>query len=196
MKKLIAFGDSITAGYQADIETPYTDYLEPLMGDEWVFVNMGINGELTSQMLKRFERDVIRHKPDVVVILGGTNDIGWGIESQSIIKNLKSMVQQALDAGITPIPCAIPSLIGFDELILPRQEVNAAIAQFAKEKEIHFVDLFTVTADEKNWLDQKYSSDGLHLNTQGYKLMAETIYEQALTRIVNRNAPVDRDNHQ
>ena len=99
------------------------------------------------------------------------------------------MIQQALDAGITPVPCAIPSLIGYNELIQPRQEVNAAIAQFAKEKKIHFVDLFTVTADEQNWLAGKYSSDGLHLNTDGYKLMAETIYEQAL--ILIRNAPGD-----
>jgi lysophospholipase L1-like esterase len=194
MKKLIAFGDSLTAGYQTGIETPYTDYMKPLLGNEWVLENMGINGELTSQMLERFERDVIRHKPDVVVILGGTNDIGWGIETQTIIKNLKTMIQQALDAGITPIPCAIPSLIGFNKLIQPRQEVNTAIAQFAKERKIHFVDLFSATTDEKNWLDQKYSSDGLHLNTQGYKLMAQTIYQQALTRIVNRSDPEGAEN--
>ncbi len=193
MKKLIAFGDSLTAGHQNGPETPYTDYMKPLLGNEWVLVNMGISGELTSQMLMRFERDVIRHKPDVVVILGGTNDIGWGIETHSIINNLKSMVQQALDAGITPIPCAIPSLIGFNELIQPRQEVNAAIAQFANEKKIRFVDLFTATADEKNRLDQKYSSDGLHLNTRGYKLMAETIYEQALKHIIHRSAPDDAE---
>jgi lysophospholipase L1-like esterase len=186
MKKLIAFGDSLTRGYQTYKETPYIDFLKPLLGEGWVLENKGINGELTTHMLARFKQDVSRHRPDVVVILGGANDIGWEIENPIIIKNLKAMVQKALDKQITPVVCAIPSLRGFARLIPPRQEVNTAISQFAKEKNIAFVDLFTVTADKNLWLAEKYADDGLHLNTEGYKLMAETIYHQALEDIVNR----------
>ncbi len=183
MKKLIAFGDSLTCGYQSGLtskETPYTNYLKPLLGNDWILENKGINGEVTAQMLKRFERDVINHKPNVVVILGGTNDIGWGIDTKIIINNLKTMIQKALDAGITPIPCAIPSLIGNKRLILYRQEVNSEIAKFAKEKNLRFVNLFAATADKNLNLDRKYNNDGLHLNTDGYKLLAQVIYEQAL----------------
>jgi lysophospholipase L1-like esterase len=186
MKKLIAFGDSLTRGYQTYKETPYIDFLKPLLGEGWILENKGINGELTAQMLARFERDVIRHRPDVVVILGGANDIGWEIDNKIIIKNLKKMIQKALDKQITPVACAIPSLRGFSRLILPRQEVNTAISQFANEKNIAFVDLFAVTADENLWLAGKYADDGLHLNTEGYKLIAETIYQQALIDIFHR----------
>jgi lysophospholipase L1-like esterase len=185
MKKLIAFGDSLTRGHQTYKETPYIDFLKPLLGKGWVLENKGINGELTTQMLTRFERDVMRHRPDVVVILGGTNDIGWGIDNKIIIKNLKAMIQKALDKKITPVICAIPSLRGFGRLVPPRQEVNTAISQFAQEKNIAFVDLFTITADENLWLAGKYADDGLHLNTEGYKLIAETIYQQALKEIVH-----------
>lgn len=192
MKKLIAFGDSLTRGYQTYQETPYIDFLKPLLGEEWILENKGINGELTTQMLARFERDVIRHRPDVVVILGGTNDIGWGIDNEIIIKNLKTMIQQALNKQITPVICAIPSLRGFDRLIPPRQKINKAISQFAKEKNIAFVDLFNATADKNLWLAEKYADDGLHLNTEGYKLIAETIYQQALIDIVRHRDPSGR----
>jgi lysophospholipase L1-like esterase len=161
-------------------ETPYTSYLKTLLGDNWILENKGINGELTGQMLNRFRRDVIDHKPDFVVILGGTNDIGWGIDNNTIINNLKAMIQKALDAGITPIPCAIPSLIGNKRMIEYRQEINNEIAEFAKEKNLRFVNLFTATADKNLNLDKKYNNDGLHLNTDGYKLFADVIYEQAL----------------
>jgi lysophospholipase L1-like esterase len=189
MKKLIAFGDSLTRGYQTGsgrgtLETPYVDYLKPLLGNNWILENKGINGELTGDMLTRFQRDVIGHKPDVVVILGGTNDIGWGIDIQVIAKNLKTMIRQALDAGITPVPCAVPSIIGFDQMIVTRQKVNAVIYEFAQEKNLRFADLFTATADEKMRLAAKYADDGLHLNTDGYKLMAKTIYTQALVPIL------------
>ncbi len=183
MKKLIAFGDSLTRGYQSGIifkETPYTSYIKPLLGDNWTLENKGINGELTSQMLARFNRDVINHKPDVVVILGGTNDIGWGVDTKNIVDNLKTMIQKSLDAEIIPIPCAIPSLIGYEHLVLHRQVVNAEIVRFAKDKNLSFVDLFTVTADKNHNLDRKYSNDGLHLNTDGYKLIAQAFYVPAL----------------
>lgn len=191
MKKLIAFGDSLTRGYQPSPifnETPYINYLKPLLGENWILENKGINGELTDQMLERFQRDVISRKPDVVVILGGTNDIGWGIDTKIIIENLKTMMQKALDAGITPVACAIPSLMGYKRLIPPRQEVNAEIARFAKEKNLRFVDLFAAIAEKNLFLKKKYSSDGLHLNTDGYKLMAQIIYEQALARIIRDQA--------
>ncbi len=189
-KKLVAFGDSLTFGMVGGRrfglfteEAPYTEYLAPLLGKNWILLNKGVNGDLTSQMLKRFNNDVISQKPDIVVILGGTNDIGLGIDTKTVISNLKIMIQKALDAGITPVTCAIPSLVGFYGFIAPREEVNKAISLFAKEKGLQYVDLFRGTADTNKQLSEKYSSDGLHFNKEGYKLMAKLIYEQGLKSI-------------
>jgi len=187
-KTIIAFGDSLTRGLQIssgrfDKETPYTDYLKPMLGNGWKVRNKGISGELTHEMLERFSKDVVIEKPDVVVILGGSNDVGWGVPAETVIENLKTIIQQAIDAGIKPIPCAIPSIMHNKKLVPPRRKINLAIALFAKNNGIPFVDLFSATSDEGGMLARQYSSDGLHLSTKGYKLMAKTIYEQGFKKI-------------
>src|SRR3990170_5815970 len=91
----VAFGDSLTVGFQYPApsslwneETPYTDFLQVKvanmlnligqLGSITVqFRNRGVNGDVTSNMVIRFKRDVIDLKPECAIILGGSNDIGW-----------------------------------------------------------------------------------------------------------------------
>lgn len=110
--KIIAFGDSLTVGYLSPFEaTPYAGFLQPLLDPQTEIYVAGVSGETTADMLRRFDRQVIKNRPDDVIILGGTNDLGWGLSIDPIVANLTRMYQTAQKAGIFPIACAIPSLL-------------------------------------------------------------------------------------
>ena len=200
----VAFGDSLTVGFQSPTWnsfwpeiTPYTDFLqtktENLLrrlgqsGSVIVkFHNKGINGDLTSNMLLRFKRDVIDLKPNYVIILGGSNDIGWGIPAKEIFSNLTKMYVDAKEYAIEPIACTVPSILGFDSYIPPRLELNKLIRKFCVNNELICVDLFTATSDSQtNRLLKEFSNDGLHLSTKGYEKIAETIFSEAIEEIIN-----------
>lgn len=152
-------------------------------------VNKGISGELTSDMLERFNRDVIEQQPSHVITIGGTNDIGWNLAVSQIFLNLKAMYDIAESHGIVPVACTIPSILGFDDMISPRISLNRLIREEAERRRIPFVDLFNATAESKtNRLLQQYSGDGLHLNAEGYRRIGETIFNQWLRRVLDQHA--------
>lgn len=178
--KIIAFGDSLTVGYQyPDPPAPYAAFLASLLPPATVIGVAGVCGETTSDMLFRFDRDVLKGRPDTAIILGGTNDLGRGLPADPILSNLTQMYRQALAAKITPVACTVPSLLGADDFIPPRLALNQKIEREAKTLQIPFVDFFRTTADPEGRLLEKYSSDGLHLNSRGYEKMAQVLYETA-----------------
>ena len=114
---IICFGDSLTAGFQTPTpqhptgsETPYGDFLQERLGDRAQIQVSGICGELTGEMVLRFRQDVLAHKPAYVVILGGTNDLGWNAQPQEIMRNLVKLYEQALADRITLVPVTVPSI--------------------------------------------------------------------------------------
>jgi lysophospholipase L1-like esterase len=185
--KIVAFGDSLTVGETGftpftseEAVTPYPECVERL-AEEYLrgrkadlkveVVNKGVNGDLTFGMLKRFPRDVVAEKPDYVIILGGANDIGWGLDVQMIAHNLTSMYDAGRNEGIGAVACAVPSILGCDELITPRLELNRTIA----------------SADQHNKrLLEEYSADGLHLNTKGYERMGNYVFEKWLQTLLDQ----------
>jgi acyl-CoA thioesterase-1 len=183
---IVCLGDSLTVGYQNPFldpikveETPYTDILEEKMGSRIKIYNKGLCGELTRDMLHRFEHDVISHQPDYVIILGGSNDLGWNFPPREIYKNLVEMYKQAKAAGIKPIACTIPSILRFDDLIPPRKKLNILIKEYCKKNHIMCIDLFSALSNIKTGrLREEFSSDGLHLSKEGYEVMGETIYKE------------------
>jgi acyl-CoA thioesterase-1 len=198
----VAFGDSLTVGYQPPTlgdempqPTPYTEFLEERIGKmpglEMAraplveFLNRGVVGELTEDMLGRFDRDVVKAGPDFVIILGGSNDLGWGVEPQSVAENLAMMYREAARHGIQPIACTVPSVLGFDEGIPPRLVLNRLIKEYSAEHGQVCVDLFTATCDSTGRLREECSSDGLHMNTRGYEEMAGAIFSEAVRDIVS-----------
>ena len=162
--KIVALGDSLTVGendhfLDSDEDITYPGHLAALARSHLdshrstmkiSVVNKGISGELTSGMLERFPRDVIAEKADHVIILGGTNDIGWNMSPSIIADNLAVMYDSALGEGIGPVACSIPSILGFDELIPPRLRLNQIIQSNASKRGIAFVDLFTATCRPTN----------------------------------------------
>lgn len=176
--KIIAFGDSLTVGYVTPFETaPYASFLAQRLGPQTTIQVAAISGELTSEMLSRFDRDVIKPKPDKVIILGGANDIGWGLPTDEILSHLSKMYREAIARKITPVACAVPSILGADDYIPPRRALNEKIQKEAAALQIPYVDLFDATADHGGRLHAAFSSDGLHLNPKGYEKIAESIYE-------------------
>jgi acyl-CoA thioesterase-1 len=138
-------------------------------------------------MLLRFRRDVIDVRPDHTIILGGANDIGWGIPVDDIFDNLRRMFRMAKDQRIGRVGCAVPSILGWDEGIKPRLELNEAVKSFCHEMGIPCADVFQATCDPGTMrLRADFSSDGLHLNESGYKEIADTIYKEAIEDLLTK----------
>jgi lysophospholipase L1-like esterase len=200
--KIVALGDSLTVGeneleladsvqttsYPKYLETLAKEHLRNLQTDLKVNVlNRGINGDLTSGMLERFSRDVVDEKADYVIILGGTNDLGWGFDPVIISHNLTTMYDAAMNTGIVPVACSVPSILGFDALIPPRLKLNRMIRTEAEKRSIPFMDLFTATADpQTNRLSEDNSADGLHLTTKGYQQIGKYIFDKWLRPLLDQ----------
>jgi lysophospholipase L1-like esterase len=192
---VICFGDSLTAGFQSPTaehptgqETPYGRYLQDYLGGTAQVRTSGVCGELTGEMVMRFRRDVLDRKPGYVSILGGTNDLGWNGSPDDIMCNLVKLYEQTFADGGIPIPVTVPSIRveGSQESwegqewvsghLAQRQLLNRLIREYAMAKHIAYVDLFCATADpDTNQLAERYSNDGLHLTTAGYRLFAEQV---------------------
>lgn len=199
---VICFGDSLTAGFQSPTpdnptgrETPYGEFLQEQLGAGGQVRISGICGELTGEMAMRFRQDVLRHKPARVIILGGTNDLGWNARPPDIMRNLVKMYELALADRITPIPVTVPSirvaaeqagpdgLAWIDDHIARRRQLNGLIRQYAESKRLAWIDLFSATAEpETGQLAGQYSNDGLHLTTAGYRRLAQLLYDRVFAR--------------
>lgn len=149
------------------------------------YVNRGINGQTTPQMLLRFRQDVIDLNPKVVVILAGTNDIAGNtgpMTLEQIRDNILSMVELAKMNGIEPIVCSV--LPAFDYPWRPGLEPNIKIPKLnnmlktmAKEKGVLYLDYFTEMTDERNGLPPKLTTDEVHVTKAGYEIMEEMVNE-------------------
>jgi acyl-CoA thioesterase I len=204
---IICFGDSLTAGFQsptpecpAGQETPYGRFLKEWLGPSVEIRVSGICGELTSEMAMRFRRDVLEHRPDHVVVLGGTNDLGWNAHPGDIMRNLVKMYELARASDIAPVPVTVPSLrvditgggaeagAWLEQHVERRQVLNGLIQDYAASKRLTCVDLFTATADPvTHQLAAPYSNDGLHLTTAGYRLLARLLYDQVFAKVLTDN---------
>ena len=183
--KIIAFGDSLTVGYQSPSadnphgeSTPYGRFLQERLGPRAEIIVSGVNGELTGEMAMRLGTDVLAARPDYVVILGGANDIGWGAQPSAIMRNLLTMYERCRGAGIRPVAVTVPSIRGADAFIPPRLALNQLILDYCGRTTLPAVDLFAATVEpETQRLAARYSNDGLHLTTAGYRALAERLYD-------------------
>jgi len=190
--RIVTFGDSLTVGYQSPTarnpggeSTPYGRFLQDRLGPAAEVLIRGVNGELTAEMAMRLGADVLPLRPDYVVILGGTNDLGWGAQPGEVMRNLVTMYERARGSGIRPVAVTIPSILGFDDGIPPRRTLNRLIMEYGRNKPQPVVDLFTATAEPETLrLAEAYSNDGLHLTTEGYRLLGELIYREVFSREV------------
>jgi len=204
----MCFGDSLTAGFQSPTRenpqgrsTPYGEWVQARLGAASQVQVSGICGELTGEMVLRFRRDVLAHQPHYVVILGGTNDLGWNGPTHEIMRNLVKMYEQTLASGAVPVPVTVPSLRVEDAggsreglewvagHLQRRRELNGLIREYAATKQLAAVDLFAATAEpETELLAPEYSNDGLHLTTAGYRLFADLVCRDVLQPALSKTA--------
>jgi lysophospholipase L1-like esterase len=151
------------------------------------YVNRGIGGQTTSQMLLRFRADVVNLHPKVVVFLGGTNDIAGNTGNVSldmIEDNIFSMMELAKTNDIAVVLCSV--LPVFDYPWSPGKEpaekiieLNNALKFYAETHDITFVDFHRPMKDERNGLRLELGEDGVHPNVAGYLIM-EPLVEAAI----------------
>ncbi|MBS0171142.1 MAG: hypothetical protein JSR62_12370 [Nitrospira sp.] len=195
---ILCFGDSLTAGYHtpspsnpSPADAPYGHVLQERLGPRGQVELSAVCGEVTGEMLLRFRASVLDRRPRVVIILGGTNDLGWHADPAEIMRNLLKMYELARANAIVPVPVTVPSIrieLGegnpeaaswLAQHIHHRQALNASIAEYAVTKGLRYLDLFTATAEPDSlMLAQPYSNDGLHLTTAGYRLFGQLAYER------------------
>ena len=185
--RVVFMGDSITDSWQ-----------NPKYGGFFPgkpYIDRGISGQTTPQMLIRFRPDVIALNPRVVVILAGTNDIAGNtgpMTLQDIEDNLMSMFDLAHANGIRVVFASILPISDYEkandgqQIIHSKQRppeqitaLNAWMKTYAKAHGGAYLDYFSAMADDKGFLREELSEDGLHPNQKGYEIMAP-LAEQAI----------------
>ena len=156
------------------------------------YIDRGVGGQTTAQMLVRFRQDVIALKPAVVHILAGTNDFAGNAGPttlEAIKNNIASMVDLAIANDIRVVLGSVPPSGSFPwrpTVLEPAQhivEMNEWLRRFAREKSLIYVDYHEPLADERDAMKQTFSNDGVHPNRDGYSVMeplARHAIEQAL----------------
>lgn len=147
------------------------------------FIDRGISGQTTSQMLVRFRADVVNLNPKAVVFLAGTNDIAENtgpISIENIFGNIVSMVEIASANNIRSILCSVLPVYQYSwnkeiEPVSKIKELNQMLRDYANTNNIPYVDYYSVFVDDKGGFPEKYSQDGVHPNLEGYKIMEQIV---------------------
>ena len=196
---VICLGDSTTAGtplYKSPLEAPpdgegdersqYAYWLRQWHPD-WCVLNRGVNGERSDQIAARFDRDVLAHAPDVVVIIAGVNDVHQGFGAEQVIHHLRAMYDRARAAGLPVVAGTIvPYNTATPDANARMREINAWIAEEARrDPNLTCADTRAATAAPDDPDRLAASPDGLHPDIDGYRRMAEAL-EPAIAGILTR----------
>ena len=183
-RRVVFMGDSITEEWS----NLYPEYF-----NEKGYINRGIGGQTTPQMLIRFKPDVVDLKPEIVVILAGTNDIAGNTgpsNAKMITDNIFSMAEIAKAYQMKVVLSSILPVYEYDwarEIKDPPstiQAVNDALKQYASDQGLIYLDYFSSMVDERQGLNSDYTSDGVHPNESGYILMS-SLAEEVLSELLN-----------
>jgi lysophospholipase L1-like esterase len=187
-ERVVFLGDSITQGWSDASPTFFSD--RP-------YIERGIGGQTTPQMLIRFRADVVDLAPQAVVILAGTNDIAGNTgpaTNKMIEDNIASMAEIAEANGIRVILVSIlpvydypwsPGLMPVGRIAA----VNAWLRTYAERNDHTYADAYAALVDERGGMTAQYSPDGVHLNAAGYAVI-EPVVEAAIAEALGRPAPV------
>ena len=180
--RIVFMGNSITEGWMQDTTSFF--YTKN-------YINRGIGGQTTPQMLVRFRADVIDIDADVVVILAGINDIAGNTGPsmlEMIFNNIKSMAEIATANNVKVILSSVlpaydfpwrPGLNPAEKVIKLNEMINA----YANKNGFIYLDYYTSMVDDKRGLRKEYTDDGVHPTLAGYKVM-EPLAERAITKAI------------
>ena len=184
--RIVFMGNSITEGWSVT----YPEFF-----DNKPYINRGISGQTTPQMLVRFRADVIDLKPKAVVILAGTNDIA-GNTGPSTVKmiadNIFSMAELAKEHNILVIISSVLPVYKYSWIeqdldpvpIISR--LNVIIKNYALKNGHTYLDYYSEMVDERMGLMEEYTPDGVHANKDGYKVMS-SLAEKAIKETLDQS---------
>mgnify|MGYP003630472896 CR=1 FL=1 len=182
--RIVFMGNSITIGWLNN---------RPKFFEGKPYINRGISGQTTPQMLVRFRQDVISLNPKVVVLLAGTNDIAGNTGPSTlemIIDNIKGMSEMANANNIKVILSS--TLPAYDYPWKPGLEpsgkiiaLNKLIKEYAELNGHIYLDYFSAMVDDRNGLPKKYARDEVHPTVDGYKVM-EPLVEAAIKEALKK----------
>lgn len=170
--RIVFIGDSIIAGWNNHL----------LFIENSHYINRGINGQTTSQILHRFQQDVIDLKPKFAVILIGTNDIAENqgpITFIDIQNNFISMIELAKANAVKLVLCSVlpanqyywnPKIKPVEKII----DLNAFLTSLANNTNVFYLDFYTAL-EKENAMNKVFSEDGVHPNLNGYSMMSEIL---------------------
>lgn len=182
--RVVFMGNSITIGWLKSMP----DFFEGKP-----YINRGISGQTTPQMLLRFRQDVVALQPKVVVILAGTNDIAGNTgpsTQEMIMDNLKSMAEIARANDIAVVLSSVLPAADYPWRpgLKPNEKIpalNKAIRAYAEEENLVYVDYYSALANKINGMDAELAGDGVHPTRKGYEIMApmaEAAIKEALEK--------------
>ena len=183
-KRVVFMGNSITEGWLSK---------RPGYFSENKYINRGISGQTTQQMLLRFRQDVINLKPKAVVILAGINDIAENTGPylpEATSGNIFSMCELARQHGIKVIICSVLPASEFlwKKGLEPAQkviELNKMLKVYAEQNKLYYVDYYTAMVNNEGGLKAEFGTDGVHPNELGYTIM-EPILEKTISKVLKK----------
>jgi len=172
--KMVFMGNSITEGWKL---------FDPNFFNSTDYLNRGIGGQTTPQMLIRFKQDVLDLKPKGVVILAGTNDIAGNtgpMSIQEIYNQIESMAGLAALNKIEVFLCSVLPVYDYPWKpgLKPAPKIvalNEMLKTLAGEKNYLYIDYFSEMSDDKNGLKASLGADGVHPNEKGYEIMKRVL---------------------
>jgi len=182
--RVVFMGNSITEGWINTCPEFFTGKS---------YVNRGISGQTTPQMLVRFRSDVINLKPAVVIILAGTNDIAGNTGPSTLEMIMDNLISMAELAKANKIKVVLSSVLpAFDYPwkpgLQPAEKIialNVMIKNYADKNGIVYVDYFSSLVDERKGLKKELSGDGVHPNKAGYLIM-QPLAEEAIKKALGK----------
>jgi len=153
------------------------------------YINKGISGQTTPQILNRFKKDVVDLKPNLVIILAGTNDIAQNtgpITIKEISENIFAMAELAKENNIKVIISSVLPAFDFPwrQGLHPAKKIitlNEILKKYAYENRIVYLDYYSTMVDTQMGLKDKYTYDGVHPNKNGYQIMVP-LAEKAIAK--------------
>ncbi|KUK36523.1 MAG: acyl-CoA thioesterase [Thermacetogenium sp.] len=173
VRKIVCLGDSLTYGYPYGLEASWVNYVS--RNSSFELVNAGVNGDTLEDMVGRYERDVRRHRPDAVVILGGTNDAHCSeISCDQAIYCLGKIIASALKDGIRPV-VATPIPVADDDAVNAKlQRIVSDARRLSEELRLSLLDFAAPFYNGQGAIREELYIDGVHPNRDGYEVMGKT----------------------
>lgn len=185
---IVGIGASITAGTpgflsprekppagEGNPQSQYAWWMEKLH-PEWKVLNRGVRGQRTDQILGRYEWEVVPNSPDILIVIGGTNDLYQGYDIGWARDHLWHIYNKRPDKPVWVIACSLPPLnIAPPDVKEKILELNEWIAGYARENALGFCDLYALLEDPDSPGHLSSSPDEIHPDIEGYRKIGEAL---------------------